>query len=126
MNVLARVGLGLAVMVLAGLARAEDKKEFDKAKLIGTWKVTKAEGAPEGALVEFTKDGKFIVTFEVNGEKKSVDGTYKLEGDKLHTVMKIGDMEMKDTDTIKSLTDDKLNLIDKDGKPAELEKVKKK
>jgi uncharacterized protein (TIGR03066 family) len=119
------VALALAVS-FAGLARAEDKKEFDKTKLIVTWNIIKAEGAPVGALVEFAKDGKMIVSFEMDGKQIKVEGTYKLEGDKLHTVMSFEGNEMKDVDTIKSLTEDKLSLIDKDDKPAELEKVKKK
>ena len=127
MNALARIGLATMVVVFAGgLTRADDKKETDKAKLLGTWKLVKAENAPIGALVEFTKDGKMIITFDMDGQKKSIEGTYKLEGDKLHTAMKIGDIEMMDTDTIKSLTAEKLTLVDKEGKTAELERVKKK
>src|SRR5262245_31750669 len=126
MNALAKVTLALAVVVAAGVARGEDKKEIDKNKVIGTWKVTKSEGAPPDAVIEFTKDGKLIVTFEINGEKKTLEGTYKLNGDKLETAIKIGDMKMTDTDTIKAISDDKMSLVDKDGKATELEKVKKK
>jgi uncharacterized protein (TIGR03066 family) len=109
--------------LIAGINRADDKK-IDKAKLVGKWKVLKAEGAPPGTIVEFTKDGKLKVTIDMDGNKIELAGTYKVEGEKLHTAMKLGDKEETDIDTIKTLTDAKLHLVDKVGKEAELEKVK--
>lgn len=127
MNVGGRIAAALALALVVGnLTQADDAKKIDQAKLIGTWKIVKAEGAPEGATVEFTKDGKMIVSAEMNGQKLKFEGTYKIEGDKLLSAMTIMGNEVKDTDTIKSLTDDKLTLVDKEGKLAELEKVKKK
>ena len=105
--------------------RADEKKDIDKAKLVGKWKVTKGENVPAGATIEFTKDGKLSMSFDVNGTIMKVEGTYKVEGDKLHTTIKMGDKEEMDTDTLKSLTDDKLVVEDKAGKVVELEKVKK-
>lgn len=126
MNKIGKMAAVMALVVFgAGLVRADDKKAVDKDKLVGKWKVIKAEGVPPGTIVEFTKDGKMKISIEMDGMKLDLDGTYKVEGDKLHTAMKLGDKEEKDIDTIKTLTADKLSIIDKEGKAADLEKVKK-
>jgi uncharacterized protein (TIGR03066 family) len=112
--------IGIAV----SLTHAQEKKDVDKAKIVGKWKVIKAEGVPPGTIVEFSKDGKLKISIEADGMKLELSGTYKVEGDKLQTALKVGDKEEKDEDTIKTLTDDKLSIIDKDGKGAELERAK--
>lgn len=43
----------------------------DKAKLVGFWEVVKSEEAPPGSTVQFTKDGKLILTFEKDGDEKA-------------------------------------------------------
>jgi len=117
-------GILFVAIVAVGIAAAEEKKEIDKTKLIGKWKVVKAEGVPPGTIIEFMKDGKFVVSIDMDGNKITLDGTYSIEGDKLHTTMKLGEKENKNTDTLKTLTAEKLSLVDKEGKVAELEKVK--
>ena len=118
-----------AIVVALGTTTAEDKKDdkkIDAAKLVGKWEVTKAAegGAPKGTIVELTKDGKLIVMAEISGEKKEYKGTYKVDGDKLKTEIEIEGTTQKDEDTIKTLTDDKLVIVDKDGKENELTKKK--
>ena len=118
-----------AIVVALGTTTAEDKKDdkkIDAAKLVGKWEVTKAAegGAPKGTIVELTKDGKLIVTAEIAGEKKEFKGTYKVDGDKLKTEIDIEGTTQKDEDTIKTLTDDKLVIVDKDGKENEMTKKK--
>jgi len=124
MKALATSMIALAFACLTGsLARADEK--IDKDKLIGTWKIVKADDAPIGATGEFTKDGKLIVVIEENGNKVSMQGTYALEGNKITIVLKKGDKDDKDTATIKSLSADKLVIENKNGKTVEFEKVKK-
>jgi len=115
----------LALIVLAGsFARADEK--IDKTKLVAVWKLVKSdEDAPKGATAEFTKDGKLNISFERDGKQEKLEGSYTLEGDKLTVILKKGGNEDKDMLTIKTLSDDKLVIENKDGKKHEFEKVKK-
>lgn len=118
--------VAFTVVFVAG-ASADDKK-IDPAKLVGKWELTKSESgnAPKGAIVEFMKDNKLAITVDVNGKSVTLNGTYKVDGDKLTVTIKPpdGGKEDSDTDTIKSLTDDKIVLIDKEKKETELTKKK--
>ena len=125
-NLVTAVGLVALVSLAGGLARGDDKKgddkKVDKAKLVGVWKETGPNATP--ALVEFTADGKLII-WEEKEKKKVLEGSYTLDGNKLSTSLKIADVEQKDSDTIKSLTDDKMTLVDKNGKENNFERAKK-
>lgn len=118
--------LAVAFVIVGGI-RADDKK-VDPAKLLGKWELTKSESgnAPKGAIVEFKKDNKLTITVDLNGKPLELTGTYKVDGDKLTVTIKApdGGKDDSDTDTIKSLTDDKLILIDKDKKETELTRKK--
>jgi uncharacterized protein (TIGR03066 family) len=89
------------VLALAGVSVADDKtkppakdekkedkkdnKEF-KEKMVGTWELVSEDFSwKKGTLIKFTKDGK--LNFRPPGEKKGLDGTYKLDGDKLTMTM---------------------------------------
>jgi uncharacterized protein (TIGR03066 family) len=99
--------------------------ENDNAKkLVGVWEVTKSEGAPPGATLEFTKDGKMKIRAEVKGKQFEMGGTYKVEGNKVHVTFKVGDQEKKDTGTIKTLTDTRLVVEDTKGKVDEYKRKK--
>ena len=108
------------------IAGAQDKK-IDPAKFVGKWEVTKSE-VPNltGSTVEFTKDGKLTVMATIEGKKEEFIGTYTVDGDKLKVTLKPkdGGKENTDTDTIKSVTDDKIVLVDKEKKETELTKKK--
>ncbi|MBX9624965.1 MAG: TIGR03066 family protein [Gemmataceae bacterium] len=118
------VGLGLAVVGLAGPGRADDKDDNAK-KIVGKWEVAKAGGdLPAGSTVEFTKDGKITAVVKADGQELKIEGTYKVEKDKLTVKLKLGDQEIDETATIKKLTDDALHLEDKDKKVDEFKKVK--
>jgi uncharacterized protein (TIGR03066 family) len=116
-----------AVVVLVGMANAEDKK-VDAAKIVGKWELTKSDSgnAPKGAIVEFTKDNKLAITIDVGGKKVELAGTYKIDGDKLTVTIKSpdGGKDESDTDTIKTLTDEKIVLVDKEKKETEFTKKK--
>jgi uncharacterized protein (TIGR03066 family) len=113
------------VLSLAGLAFAEEKKDDTKSnkdKLVGVWEVTKSEGAPAGSTVEFTKDGKMIVTVKADNKTEKVEGTYTVDGDSIKSNLKVGDKEVKETAKIKKLTDKVLVTEDEKGKTDEFKK----
>src|SRR5688572_20814871 len=103
----ALLGCGLAVVlaVVAGAtADAQDDKKIDAKKLVGKWEPK--EGKKDAKVtIEFTKDGKMNVAAEGGGKEFKIEGTYKLDGNKLAMTMKFGDQEMKETVTITKLTD---------------------
>ena len=127
-----------AFVALAAPATADDKT-VDKDKIVGTWKLTKSGGkaASEKVVIQFTKDGKLkiaeTVTNEIVGGKnkgkkstkeQTLEGTYKLAGNKLSMTMIIQGREEEQTITIKTLTDMKLVVINPAGKDDEFEKTK--
>jgi uncharacterized protein (TIGR03066 family) len=125
MKPLFAIALGLAVLA-PRFAAADDKKDDNAAKIVGTWELVKADdaGAPVGATVTFTKDGKVKVSATVNGMDVKFDGTYKVDKDKLETEIKIGEMTMKETETITKLTDTEFETVDKDKKVTVFKKKK--
>jgi uncharacterized protein (TIGR03066 family) len=113
------------VLALAGPCLAAEKTNKDK--LVGVWEVTKSENAPAGATVEFTKDGKMIVTIKDGDKTVKVEGTYTLDKDSITSVLKIKDKDNKETETketvtITKLTDKELAVKDSKGKVDEFKK----
>jgi uncharacterized protein (TIGR03066 family) len=98
--------VGALVLGLTAAARADEGKggkDDLKGKLVGKWEVVKFTGKkggpPPGATIEFTKDGKILVTAEEKGEKVRREATYKVEGKGFTLTVKHGDKE--ETQTIK-------------------------
>jgi uncharacterized protein (TIGR03066 family) len=121
-----RVAAALAVVCLAGAAgRAEEKVDYAK-QIVGKWEVTKADNGtiPVGAVVEFTKDGKFRA-LEKDGDKDVMfEGTYKVDGDKFDVTIKVGEESHSNTITITKMTDTEMHTKDKDGKVVEVKRKK--
>ncbi len=114
------VFVGLTISVRADEKKKEDKKDGDvAAKIVGSWEVTKAD---QEELVDMT------VTFDKNGEYSigkgdmpPNKGTWKIDADgKLITARG----ELTDSDTIKKLTADTLELENKEGKATTLKRKK--
>jgi uncharacterized protein (TIGR03066 family) len=105
--------LGTVMVIYAGTARAEDD---NSKKIVGVWEVTKSVDLPVGATIEFTKDGKLLAVLKDAGGETKLDGTYKIEKDKLTVKVKISDKEVEEEATIRKLTDDALEVEDKDKK----------
>jgi uncharacterized protein (TIGR03066 family) len=126
MSALRLLVAGLLVLGFAVGVRADDKKaDIDKDKLLGTWEVVKADdGPPPGTVVEFAKDGKLKVTHKKDGKDETLEGTYKIDGDKLSVVLKMGDKEEKHSVTIKKLTATEMVAENDKGKAAEFKKKK--
>jgi uncharacterized protein (TIGR03066 family) len=114
----------MTLVALCGGLAAADEKKIDKAKIVGKWRVTK--GGAKDATLEFTKDGKALAVAKENGKEFKPEGTYKIEGDKLTVTMKLGDQESTGINTIETLTDEKLVLVDEKSKiGTEFERIKK-
>jgi uncharacterized protein (TIGR03066 family) len=124
MKPLYALAVAAAVLGLAAPAAADEPKKDDTAaKLVGAWEITKATDEPlVGATITFTKDGKFTLVLKVNGEEMTIEGTYTIEDGKLVTKSAGND---GDTDTIKKLTADAMELENKDKKVTVLKKKKK-
>jgi uncharacterized protein (TIGR03066 family) len=125
MKTLCGVAAALLVAVLAAAPAVADEK-IDKKNLVGVWEGAKDGALPPGATIEFTKDGKLKMSIEVMGKKNNLVGTYKVDGNKLTVTMKDpGGKEATETDTIKTLTADKLVIhSEKEKKDLELKKKK--
>src|SRR5262245_22533820 len=83
MSTLRWLAVGAIACLLIPGARAEDKPDYAKL-LVGKWEVSKAdEGTvPAGTVIEFTKDGKVILTGKKDGADVTMEGTYKIDGNK--------------------------------------------
>ena len=118
------VALVAVLFGLAGFAGADDKDDNAK-KIVGKWEVTKSgSDVPVGSTVTFSKDGKINVAVKLDGKDESIDGTYKVEKDKLTVKLKVADQTIEETLTLQKLTDKELEIKDKDGKVDVLKKVK--
>jgi len=106
--------------------KPEPKKEAsNQEKLLGTWEVSKSKGAPPGATIAFTKDGKMKMTVKQDGKEQSMDATYSVEGNKIISTTKLPDgKEKKETATIEKLTDTELVTKDEKGDTDEFKKKK--
>lgn len=117
--------VGTILCLLGGVSRGEDKTDYAKL-IVGKWEVTKsAPGTvPVGDVVEFTKDGKMKVFAKKDDKNLTIEGTYKIEGNKFDMTLKIGDDEHKQTITITKISDKELATKDKDDKVVELKRTK--
>jgi uncharacterized protein (TIGR03066 family) len=114
-----RLRIGLAALLLLGVAavRADDKKDLDKSKLVGTWVVTSGQTLEPGTTWEFTKDGKTTVVIKnPNGTTTRFEGTYTIKGQSFTIKGKLAGDDHEETLKVPTLTDKKLVLVDEDGK----------
>jgi uncharacterized protein (TIGR03066 family) len=107
-------------LTIVALPACSGGKNADK--IVGTWEAVKGE-VPAGSTIEFTKDGKMKLNIKAGGQTISVEGTYKVDGDKLTTTGKGPDgKEKTETVKIKKLTDKELVIEDEKGKTEEFKK----
>jgi len=122
---------GAAVLALAcGVSLAAGQAKVDGKKLVGKWvpapdKDKKDKSDKQTAMtIEFTADGKVSMTVGAAGAEYKAEGTYKLAADKLTVQLRVGDADVKDTLTVKKLTDDELTTEDSKGKVEALRRKK--
>ncbi|MBA4190037.1 MAG: TIGR03066 family protein [Planctomycetaceae bacterium] len=115
----------IVVLGFAGFVTAQDKKDekIDAKKLIGKWAPVD-DKAP--VTIEFTDKGKLTLSIDIGGKSEKIEGTYKLEGDKLEMVMSFGGKEQKETVTISKLTDEEMVGKDSKGKEEKFKRLKAK
>jgi len=112
----------VVVLAFAGFATAEDK--VDAKKLIGKWEP--AEQPKGGQMVfEFTEKGKVTIQFTFDGVTKSLEGTYKVDGNKIELTRADG-KDKTGTLVVSKLTDDELVGKEESGKEINLKKIKPK
>lgn len=118
-----RCCLVLSVLLLTTtLAAAQDK--IDGKLIIGKWEPATA---PQGAkmTMEFTKDEKIKVNAEFNGQKINMEGSYKLDGNKLALKMTIeGRPEVSTTLKVLKLNDKEMVTQEGDKKEETLKRLK--
>ena len=121
MNRLFALALGGLMVVTAGFGSAAD--DDNAKKIVGKWEITKSgSDLPTGSTVEFTKEGKLAAV--IKGDDTKLEGTYKVEKEKLTVKLKVGDQSIEEVVTITKLTDDALELKDKDAKADVFKRVK--
>jgi uncharacterized protein (TIGR03066 family) len=123
--------LGLTAAARAGKEEPKPGKGDIQKKLVGKWQVVKSTGEkggpPPGATIEFTRDGKILVTADAEGKKVRREATYEVEGKGFKMTIKHGDREH--TETIKVLKADEKELVlrgEKDGHRLTLKRKAKK
>jgi uncharacterized protein (TIGR03066 family) len=127
MNALRLLVVALVLCVLNPSAPAREEKADNAKLLVGKWEATKTDPGtlPTGAIVEFTKDGKLIVTGkDKEGKEIKHEGTYKVEGNSFSVTVKSGDEEKTQTITITKISDKELHTKNQDGKVVELKRTK--
>lgn len=117
-----------AVLLIAGaigFASAAKADDDTAKKLVGVWVIDKSgSDLPPGSTIEFTQDGKVnAVVKEASGDLK-FEGTYKTEKDKVTVKLKVMNETIEETVTIKKLTDNVLEVEDKDNKVDSFKKKK--
>lgn len=117
----------LLVLVGAALAQPANAADTNEKKIVGKWKPIKGENIQPGMVIELTQTGKISLTLDAGGKSMTFEmGTFKVDGDKLIVTVKKGEKEDSEVNTIKSLTDTRLIIIDKEKKEMELERIKSK
>jgi uncharacterized protein (TIGR03066 family) len=117
-----RATLGCVLgLLLCGPLGADDK--IDATRLVGRWQLEEKE---EGlsVVVELVKGGKMTATVRTGGGVIKAEGTYRVEGDRLHTTLN-GDGQ-DGPHTIVKLTDTELVTKDKSGKEERMVRIKDK
>jgi uncharacterized protein (TIGR03066 family) len=125
MNALRLIAAGFLMLGIVAGVRAE-KADTNKDKIVGTWEVVKSEEPPPpvGAVVEFGKGGKMMVTHKKDDKDVTIAGTYTVEGDTINIVLKVDDKEVKHTITIKKIADDVVSVVNEKGKSIEFKRKK--
>jgi uncharacterized protein (TIGR03066 family) len=115
------IAAALCVVGLAVGVAADEKKDSNKEKIIGTWEYMTPLGYPQSYA--FGKEGKFKYTSKfIDGTEDSVEGTYSVEGDKVKFEVKFfGGGPI--TWTIKKITDTEMAVLNQ-GKTFELKRKK--
>ena len=114
----------VVVLALAGFTTAAGQEKIDGKKLIGKWEPADLAGAR--MVVEFADKGKVTVSVEKGGKSTKVEGTYKLDGNKLTMTMKFMEKEVKEEVKLTKLTDDEMEGENSKGMKEGFKRIKEK
>ncbi|HVK17285.1 MAG TPA: hypothetical protein VM533_10080 [Fimbriiglobus sp.] len=125
------LGTGLLVIPAQAAPTPKQEKKTTAEKLVGKWELVKGgTETPKDLkfIVEFAKDGVMTLHIEPkDGEKTTLKGKYKLDGEKIDYEMEQpGGEKKKEILTIKKLTEDELITVDPDDIKEEFKRVAEK
>src|SRR5262245_4844827 len=112
--------VGLLLLTPAGVP-VDDK--IDAKLLVGKWEPETRPDGVDKMMVEFTKDNKVMLSIEAQGEKEKMEGTYKVDGDKINIKIMREGQEIDQTRKISKLTESE--LVTKDEEMNQERKYKK-
>ncbi|MFO0825679.1 MAG: TIGR03066 family protein [Gemmataceae bacterium] len=114
-----------AVVVLAfsGFATAQEK--IDAKKLLGKWEPAVQKKDEPKVVVEYAEKGKLTVHVMIGDKAEKIEGTYKVDGNKIEVKLAFGGKDILETLTVIKLTDDEAVTKDSKGKEETMKKVKK-
>jgi uncharacterized protein (TIGR03066 family) len=116
--------IGAAAVIVLAVTTAAGQDKIDGKLLIGKWEPVDLPGA--SLVVEFAEKGKLSVSVEKGGKSTKVEGTYKLDGNKLEMALKLEGKEQKETITVTTLSAEEFIGKDEKGKEEKLRKIKTK
>ena len=121
------LGCTLAALLIGTATMSADDKDvkIDVKKLLGKWEPAEAKKDAK-IIIEFAKDGKLVISADGGGKDIKIDGTYKINGNKIDLALTFGGQEQKETLTVTKLTDDEMSTEDSKGKKESLKRVKDK
>jgi uncharacterized protein (TIGR03066 family) len=130
-----RAALGMLVVAVAvntpSVARADpikaDKADATAEKVVGKWRLTKANGTEiNNTTVEFTKDGKMVMTLGVGEDAAKYVGTYKVVKETIDYKIDVEELKKAEVLKIKKIDSKAMTTEDPDGIVEEFEKEDKK
>src|SRR5262245_13362113 len=115
--------LAAVLVLVAGFHADARQDKVDAKKIIGKWE---PKEQPKGAklIYEFAKEGKLTLSFTIGDKSEKLDGTYKIDGEKISATLKKGDKEETQNRTIVKLTDAELVTKDEKGMEKTLLRIK--
>lgn len=119
------LGLTTAVVVLVagGTTVGQDSKDKVDAKLlVGKW-TPDDELKRDKMIIEFTKDGKLAIGVKFGEKELKIDGTYKVDGNKITVKMAFMGEEKSEVMTVNTLNKTTLVTTDEKGKKDTLVRV---
>lgn len=103
-------------------AAAPKADNTNREKIVGTWEIAKSNTGLVGTHMEFTRDGKLIMTAKAGDQTIKVEGTYTVDGDKLSIVQAMPGQTVRESTKIRELTDKTLVTVDETGQTEEFKK----
>lgn len=120
-----KVLCAVAVLAFAGITTAADDK-IDAKKLLGKWEPANPKKEEPKIVVEYAEKGKLTVHVTIGDKTEKIEGTYKVDGNKIDISLAFGGKDIKETLTVLKLTDDEAVTKDSKGKEETMKKVKAK